>query len=86
MAVQSANHDWLESVQEEALEPNLPICDPHHHLWGFRTGATQPRYLLYEMMADLAPLALDGGHNIRSTVFIERAARFHNTAAQVYRL
>ncbi|MBW1886467.1 MAG: amidohydrolase, partial [Deltaproteobacteria bacterium] len=24
---------WLASGEEEALEPELPICDPHHHLW-----------------------------------------------------
>lgn len=76
MTAHSDNHDWLKQVQEEALEPELPICDPHHHLWDFRTGATQPRYLLHEMVADLAPPTVGGGHNIRSTVFIECGAMF----------
>ncbi len=71
MTAHSDNHDWLEQVKETALEPELPICDPHHHLWDSRTGATQPRYLLHEMMADVG-----GGHNIRSTVFIECGAMF----------
>ena len=25
--------DWYELVQEEVLEPDFPIVDPHHHLW-----------------------------------------------------
>jgi predicted TIM-barrel fold metal-dependent hydrolase len=53
---------WLAQVVEEALEPALPICDPHHHLWD-RAGT---RYLLDELAADLA-----GGHNVVSTVFVE---------------
>ena len=33
---------WLDQVREPALEPDLRICDPHHHLWD-RGGY---RYLL----------------------------------------
>src|SRR5262249_43305854 len=25
--------DWLDRRKEPALEPELPIIDPHHHLW-----------------------------------------------------
>lgn len=28
----SANKAWLDQKIEETLEPDLPICDPHHHL------------------------------------------------------
>ena len=34
--------DWLRLTQEEVLEPDLAIVDPHHHLWGFPSH----RYLL----------------------------------------
>ena len=35
---QSAPDDqWLASLQEDILEPELPIIDPHHHLW-LRSG------------------------------------------------
>lgn len=54
--------EWLAQVQEEALEPDLPIVDPHHHLW-VRSGAN---YLVPELAEDLAT-----GHNIVSTVFAE---------------
>jgi predicted TIM-barrel fold metal-dependent hydrolase len=50
------------SPNEEILEPELPICDPHHHLWDFPTN----RYLLPELLADL-----QSGHNVQSTVFVE---------------
>lgn len=53
---------WLQSGQEAALEPDLPICDPHHHLWD-RDGHL---YGLHELLADTG-----SGHNVRSTVFIE---------------
>ncbi len=29
----AALHRWLDLTQEEPLEPDLAICDPHHHLW-----------------------------------------------------
>ena len=25
--------DWLVLTTEETLEPDIPICDPHHHFW-----------------------------------------------------
>ncbi len=64
--------DWLALTQENILEPDLPICDPHHHFWDFRTGRIPyQRYLLHELIADV-----DQGHNIRSTVFIEARAMY----------
>ena len=24
---------WLAQVDEEVIEPDRPIIDPHHHLW-----------------------------------------------------
>src|SRR5262249_32838457 len=66
VAVQSKNQNWLAQLDEEVVEPEIPICDPHHHLWDLRKGAVQERYLLDEILADVS-----GGHNIVSTVFIE---------------
>jgi predicted TIM-barrel fold metal-dependent hydrolase len=56
------DNEWLEGLQEEILEPALPIIDPHHHLW-VRNGYT---YLMPEFAADLL-----SGHNIVATVFAE---------------
>ena len=66
--------DWLALTTEDSLEPDLPICDPHHHLWDagfdpaakFRTEQVETRYLFHEMLAEV-----NSGHNVTSTVFIE---------------
>ncbi len=71
MAVPPSNAAWLALTTEEALEPALPICDPHHHLWGPRPGHLQPLYLIDEIVADA-----QSGHNVVSTVFIECGAMF----------
>lgn len=51
-----------DTTSEPILEPDLPICDPHHHLWDF----PQSRYLLPELLEDL-----NRGHHVESTVFVE---------------
>src|SRR5262252_3930838 len=71
MASQATNADWLALTVEAPLEPDLPICDPHHHLWDFRPTRVAPRYLLDEILADVR-----SGHNVVSTVFIECASMF----------
>ncbi len=55
------NDAWLAKGEEEILEPDLPIIDPHHHLWD--RGS---RYLFDELMADL-----NTGHNIRATCYLQ---------------
>ena len=67
----SDNQAWLDLTGEETLEPELPICDPHHHLWDGKTGFVQPRYLLDDILEDVC-----GGHNVRKTVFIECGTMF----------
>ncbi|MED5574048.1 MAG: amidohydrolase family protein, partial [Pseudomonadota bacterium] len=71
MAEKATNQDWLDQVQEEALEPELPIIDPHHHLWDQKVGRVNPKYFLDEMLEDT-----NSGHNIVATVFIECGAMF----------
>ena len=53
---------WLKLTVEAPIDPDLPICDPHHHLWD-RPGS---RYVLEELLRDTA-----SGHNIVQTVFVE---------------
>ena len=73
------NDDWLALTTEDTLEPDLPICDPHHHLWdtgyepgvAFRAEQVANRYLLDEILADTS-----SGHNVVSTVFIECASMY----------
>jgi predicted TIM-barrel fold metal-dependent hydrolase len=63
---------WLAQTQEEILEPDIPICDAHHHLWDFHTEfIPYERYLLHEFAADV-----HSGHNVRSTVFLQARAMY----------
>ena len=65
----ATNDHWLSLVQEDTIEPDLPICDPHHHLWDHRYERVEPRYLLDEVLADI-----NSGHNVVSTVFVQCTA------------
>ena len=62
--------DWLDRRKEPALEPELPIVDPHHHLW-VRPGW---RYMLDDFLADART-----GHNIVATVFVQANSMYRNS-------
>lgn len=68
--------DWLGLVSEEALEPQRPIIDPHHHLWDHPGH----RYMLDELLADI-----NSGHNIVATVFVECMAMYRADGPQELR-
>lgn len=66
------NNDWLSLTRETTLEPEIPICDPHHHFWDLRPQSIPyQRYLLHELIADI-----NSGHNVRSTVFVEARSMY----------
>src|SRR5476649_2748899 len=67
------DHDWLNRIIEPVLEPDLPIVDPHHHLW-MRDGNV---YLLPDLLADLA-----AGHNVIATVFEECHSMYRATGPE----
>ncbi len=56
------NPAWVAKHSEPALEPGLPIVDPHHHLWQ-RAGND---YMFHDLLADTQT-----GHNIVGTVFVD---------------
>jgi L-fuconolactonase len=74
------NQEWLDLTVEETLEPDLPICDPHHHLWDRRDPYVIPRYLLDEILVDVTC-----GHNILSTVHIECGSMYRATGPEEMR-
>ena len=80
MTTPARNHAWLASTAEEPLEPDRPICDPHHHLWDGQSARVAPRYLLDEILADVS-----AGHNVVSTVFIECGAMFKTDGPEALR-
>jgi predicted TIM-barrel fold metal-dependent hydrolase len=62
--------DWLDRHQEAIIDPDLPIIDPHHHLFD-RPGA---RYLFPEFLHDVS-----SGHNIVATVFVQAHSMYRAT-------
>lgn len=59
---------WLaRQAPETILEPDLPIVDPHHHLW----DRPKHRYLLDELLADTG-----SGHRVVATVFVDCRAYY----------
>ena len=54
--------EWLNQLIEDPILPNIPIIDPHHHLWDVGFG----RYYIEELLEDIN----SSGHNILSTVYI----------------
>jgi L-fuconolactonase len=70
------NPEWLGKRTEEILDPELPIVDPHHHLWD-HPGS---RYLLDELLADVG-----SGHNIVATVFIQCGSGYRTSGPEEMR-
>ena len=70
---------WLAQVHEEALEPELPICDAHHHLW-LDEGHTGWPYTLDDLHRDTG-----SGHNILRTVFLECGAQYRTEGPAAFR-
>ena len=60
-------NDWLARHTEDILEPDLPIVDPHHHLYD------RPRYtyLFPDLLADVG-----SGHNIRATLYEQAGSMY----------
>ena len=56
---------------EAPLDPDLEICDPHHHLWEYPGSV----YLLDELRADGA------GRHVTSTVFVECGSAYRPDGA-----
>ena len=64
---------WLDQVTEDIIDPDRPICDPHHHLWDHANS----RYLLDQLLLDLR-----SGHRIVSTVFVECSSMYRAGAIE----
>lgn len=63
MPLLSVNERWLAQVEEQILEPERRIVDPHHHF--FAPGGDFPFYDLDALWADTAT------HNVEQTVYLQ---------------
>jgi predicted TIM-barrel fold metal-dependent hydrolase len=64
---------------ETILEPDLLICDPHHHLWTTHTRYVG-RYMPEDLRADTG-----AGHRIEKTVFIECRAGYRSDGPDAFK-
>ena len=62
------SRQWLDQVQEEIIDPEREIVDPHHHLW--REKRWFP-YLLEDLWTDTG-----SGHSVKKTVFVQCRAEY----------
>ena len=64
------------SAEEQPLDPQRPIIDPHLHMWEIRPASGAPqapqRFLLPEMLETIET----SGHNVTHTVFVECHAMY----------
>lgn len=67
---------WLATLEEGILEPEIAIVDPHHHLW-LRNGYN---YLLPELAVDLA-----SGHNVVATVYADCHSMYRQVGPEAER-
>ncbi|MDD4876621.1 MAG: amidohydrolase family protein [Dehalococcoidales bacterium] len=61
--------EWLALTKEDAIDPGLPICDAHHHLW----ERPDDFYLLNELLQDV------NDHNVVKTVFVQCRTRYRES-------
>ncbi len=78
--------NWIaKETPEDVLEPELPIIDPHHHLWDHRDREDphfrQVVYLCEEITRDIE----DSGHNIVQTVFAQCGAFYREDGPEEMR-
>lgn len=69
---------WVAGeVSEAVLEPQLPIVDPHHHLWDMRASSADPvtsfKQKVY-LCEEIANEITQAGHKVEKTVFAQCGA------------
>ena len=60
------DEQWLERTVEPVLAPEIPIIDPHHHLWDRPFSYETP-----QLLADL-----ESGHDVVGTVYVEAGKHY----------
>ena len=70
------NAAWLARHIEPIIDPDLPIIDPHHHIW---EQAGNP-YFLADLVGDLT-----SGHNVTATVFVQAHYGYRSAGPEALR-
>jgi len=68
--------DWLKLTVEKAIEPEMPICDPHFHFF----NNPEIKYLMADVLRDIK-----GGHNIVKNVYLDCHTGYRTTGPAAFR-
>ena len=79
--VDAARESWREQVHEAALDPDMPIIDAHHHIVPEPHRARLERYLLDDIVDDIARC----GHRIVATVHVDAFSNYRTTGPEALR-
>ena len=70
------NAAWLAQHVEEIIEPDIPIIDPHHHIWSQEGNV----YGVDDLSADVLT-----GHKVLATVFVQAHHGYRTTGPEALR-
>jgi len=65
---------WRDQIVEEPIEPDLPIIDPHHHIWAKAPAAGAEAWGPEGLFA----YKTGCGHNIVATMFVESGVEYRS--------
>jgi hypothetical protein len=73
-------NDWLALTQEPTVEPEIAICDPHHHFWDHRIGASPTSSICFTSWLPISTAATMNRPSIvlhgRLRMFVPASAEF----------
>ncbi len=67
---------WLKLTQEDVLDPDLPICDAHHHLWDHPGDV----YMVDRFLEEIS-----GKHKILKTVYVDCSMLYRKDGPEALR-
>jgi len=74
--------EWLTTVQEAAIEPELAIVDAHHHIWENEPFPPFDPYDEEDLLRDKTA----SGHKIVGTVFVDSHTSYRSEGPQALRV
>lgn len=75
-----SQREWRSQLHEDAIDPDVPIIDPHHHLWPGLAYYQDGPYMLDDFHEDT-----EAGHNIAATVYVDAYANYSEDGPEHFR-
>ncbi|MBB4641436.1 amidohydrolase family protein [Rhizorhapis suberifaciens] len=73
---------WRDQMIENALDPDLPIIDSHHHLWMSSPAEPWEPYTPQDMAKDIETC----GHNVVATIYTDSHANYRTSGPDVLKV